>query len=129
MSKSKKPTTKAVKAVVKSVVKNGVTQPREGGLTRKVWDIADSLKSSLGRVPTRAEVIAKAPSSANESTVSTQFGYWRKFNGIKGRISAPKPAAKAKAKPAKKGAKAPAKPAAPKAPTPPPAAPVPPAAS
>lgn len=114
-------------------VQNGMTQPREGGKTRAIWDLCDSLKSNLKRVPTRGEVLEAAPKGAKPNMVATQYGYWRRFMGITGRVSAPKPAAPKAAKPAKpakpaapaKGAKKPAKPAKPAAPIAPPPPPAP----
>jgi hypothetical protein len=86
---------------------NGVTRPKEGSETRKVWDFADKLK-------TRADVLAAcAKAKINPATATTQFGKWRKYNGLEGRSAkpvAPKKAAKKKAPkaPAKKAPKAPA---------------------
>lgn len=127
--KTAKPTKPARPA---PVVKNGITQPREGGKTRIVWDKCSELAKSLKRTPTRQEVIAAQP-KLNADTVATQYGYWRRFEGITGRIVTPKPAAPKKpAAPGKAKPAAPKKPAAPAKPAAPkpaaPAAPVAPAA-
>lgn len=143
MKNQKAPAKKSAKAVkapkapkVPRIEKNGRVQPREGGKTRAIWDICTKLRTSLKRVPTRAEVLVEAAKlKANMNMAATQYGYWRKFEGIDGRVTAPKAAKPAKAPkapkaPAKKAPKAPAAPKAPKAPVAPatPATPVAPAA-
>lgn len=95
--------TKDKKEVVKKDIKNGVTRPKADTTTGKVWDIADRLK-------TRAEVLAECKKrKINDATATTQFGKWRKYNGLEGR-------SKKAAKPAKKVAKKAAKKKAPPAP-------------
>lgn len=94
--------------------KNGITQPKEGTKTRKVWDIAEKMTEKTGSTAVRADVIEAAVKvGIDQGTAATQYGYWRQYHGITGRIGSPKAE-----KPAKKeAAKAPAKvPAAPKAP-------------
>ncbi len=123
MSKNKKSVTPAKAVKVARIVKNDVVRPRDGGKTAAIWAIAESLKAKLGRTPTRAEVLEQA--AKNKGTklgmASTQYGYWRRFMGITGRVSAPKPAAPKKAaKPAKKAATPPPPPAKSAATPPPP---------
>jgi hypothetical protein len=114
-SKTKAPA-KPVSTKPPRVVKHGIIQPRSGK-TFKVWEIISKLRETLGRVPTRREVLAKCAISHLEfGTVSTQNCYWRRFHGIKGRVNEPekaKPAApkKAAAKPAAKPKVAAKKPA------------------
>lgn len=129
-SANKKATkTKAAKAPkaprAPRIEKNGVARPGPDGKTGQVWAIADKLNAK-GETPSRATVIEAAGKAGIDSgTAATQYGYWRKFNGIKGRIGgAPKAPKAPKAKAAKKPAtpkppKAPAAPAAPKPPAPP----------
>ena len=114
------------------IEKNGVTRPKDGTATGNVWKISDELSAALGRPASRKEVMDKAKTEGiNEATVATQYGRWRKFHGITGTVTAPKPEAPAAAgeKPkrsrGKKGeaAEAPVAPAAPEVPTAP-AAPV-----
>lgn len=82
-------------AAVKKDQKNGVTRPKEGTTTGKVWDIADRLKA-------RAEVLAECRKrKINDATATTQFGKWRKYMGLEGRTSPKKATAK---KGGKKGA-------------------------
>lgn len=120
--KNKNKSKKAAKAVKASrVVKNEYVRPGDGTKTGKVWNIADSLKSKLGRCPTRGEVLAVAKTGKlNLQMASTQYGRWRGFNGIEGRVSLPKVAKPAKAKSVKKAVrKLPAKPTVAKLPAPP----------
>lgn len=63
---------------------NGVTRPSAGTNTGKVWGIADSISEKEGRPATRAEVVAAGEKAGlNPATVTTQFGQWRRFYGIK----------------------------------------------
>lgn len=83
---------------------NGVTRPAGGTQTGKVWEIADSISTANGRPATRAEVTdAGAKAGINPATVTTQFGQWRRFYGIKKEATVP--AAEGTAKP-KKGKRA-----------------------
>lgn len=134
VKKTAKPAAKAPKAPrADRVEKNGIVQPREGSKTRKVWDIAAKLTEKNGNTAHRGEVIAAAIKvDIDKGTAATQYGYWRAFNGITGRIggkktssaNTPKGLAKSLKKPvakAPKAPKAPAAPAAPAAPVVPPA--------
>lgn len=83
--------------------KNGVTRPGAGTTTGKVWDIADKLGAD------RQAVIKEATKrGVNLATIMTQYGKWRKYNGMEGRTA--KKAVK-KPTPPKKAAKKPAPPA------------------
>jgi hypothetical protein len=67
---------------------NGVTRPANGTVTGRVWDLADELQRTLGRPPSRSQVMAKgAAEGINENTVHTQYGHWRRFHGISRRTS------------------------------------------
>lgn len=101
-------------------IKNGRTRPKEGSDSRKVWDTADKLAAKNGHNNNRGELLTTLK-GMNVNTVTTQFGYWRTYNGVKGRVAKPK-VAKVPKKAAKKK---PAPPKAPKkkAPPAPPAAP------
>jgi hypothetical protein len=78
--------------------------PKTGKTTGKIWELCTKLSNSLGRPVTRQEIIvATLKEKINPGTTSTQFGYWRKFNGIQGRAKAVKPV-----KAAPKAPKAPA---------------------
>jgi hypothetical protein len=93
---------------------NGVTRPSPGTATGNVWAIADRISSEKGRPALRAEVTAAgAEAGINPSTVTTQFGQWRRFYGLKKEERQPGQAApeteKQKAKREAKEAKAAAK--------------------
>lgn len=105
-------TTKAAPRASTNEKANGETQPREGGKTRRVWDIADKLAAKKGGPDkvTRAEVLAQAveKEGASLGMASTQYGRWRRFRGLSGRTPSEggtKKAAAKKATKATKGAK------------------------
>jgi hypothetical protein len=99
------PAAPAAPAVPK-IEKNGVTRPKSDTKTGAVWDISDRLSAALGRPASRKEVMDEAKKAEiNEATVATQYGRWRKFNGITGTVSAPKPAAEPKAEKPKRQTK------------------------
>lgn len=79
--------TKAAKAPkVEQPKANGVTRPKDGTATGKVWDIADALSKKAKKPTARKPVLeAAAEAGINPSTAATQYGRWRKFNGLKGR--------------------------------------------
>lgn len=90
------------KSAVKKDTKNEITRPKEGTTTGKVWDICDKLGAE------RAAVIKEGTKRGiNIATITTQYGKWRKYNGIEGRAAAPKKK-KAPAAPKKKAPAAPA---------------------
>lgn len=73
--------TKAPKIAL--VEQNGVTQPREGSKTRRVWDIATEIGEEAGRAPTAAEVLERAEAEGlNKATVQTQYNRFRRFYGL-----------------------------------------------
>lgn len=94
---------------------NGVTRPTAGTATGNVWAIADKISNTNSRPAVRAEVTkAGADAGINPSTVTTQFGQWRRFHGLKKeeRVAGeetPKQKEKREAKEAKAAAKAAAK--------------------
>ena len=62
---------------------NGVTRPAEGTKTGKVWEIADKLSNELGQAAPRKDVIVKASAEGiNLATITTQYGHWRRYNGL-----------------------------------------------
>jgi hypothetical protein len=86
---------------------NGVTRPSAGTSTGKVWEIADSISAKENRPATRAEVVAAgAEAGLNPATVTTQFGQWRRFYGIKKEVVETKATKPAKGKGKGKGKKA-----------------------
>ena len=85
--------------------KHGIARPADlsKGVGR-VWAIADEISGKLGSPAPRADVMAKAEAEGmNPSTVATQYGRWRTYNGLKGtapirKEKAPKPPKEKKAK-------------------------------
>lgn len=70
---------------------NGITRPKAGGTTSQVWTIADALleKSGKGNPPSFNDVLAaiqKKKLEINPGTLRTQYGNWRRFHGIAGRV-------------------------------------------
>lgn len=66
--------------------KNGVTRPKSGTKTGRVWEIADAQSANRGKPALRKDVIAECVSEQiNEATAATQYGRWRKYNGLEGR--------------------------------------------
>ena len=103
---------KAEKPVVAKIEQNGVTRPTAGTATGDVWAVADTISANKKAPAERAEVVAQCISQGiNEATAATQYGRWRKFNGV---VTVKKPklsddekvAAKAAAKAEKAAAKA-----------------------
>jgi len=64
-------------------IQNGVRKPGAGGKTARVWEICDELLKSLGRAPTKTEVLAVSvgKEKASPGMSGTQFSYWRRFYG------------------------------------------------
>jgi hypothetical protein len=63
---------------------NGVTRPKAGTQTGRIWDISDALSAEEGKPASRKDVLAAAlAESINEATAATQYGKWRKFHGLK----------------------------------------------
>jgi hypothetical protein len=60
---------------------HGITRPRAGGITAKVWETADKLRE---KKPGRAAVVEALP-DISQATISTQYQRWRTFNGLIGR--------------------------------------------
>lgn len=68
--------------------RNGVARPRTGTSGEKIWQAAD--KHSTPKNPAAFAEVAKALKSAGIPEASLRAGYqhWRKFHGVKGRVSA-----------------------------------------
>lgn len=72
----------AEKAARQSVKKNGVTRPNRG-VTLRVWEIADEISKETKAPATRKAVTEKGVAEGLETgTIHTQYGRWRKFNGL-----------------------------------------------
>ncbi len=66
---------------------NGQTKPAEGTLTRKLWDIIDSISASTGAPATRKAVMEAAAASTppfNTAMSASLYSHWRKFHGLTG---------------------------------------------
>lgn len=62
---------------------NGVTRPKPGTATGKVWEIADQLSADAKGPAPRGEVLKACEGEGiNPSTAATQYGRWRKFFGL-----------------------------------------------
>lgn len=78
---------------------NGVTRPKPDTVTGRVWDICDELSKKAKAPAVRSDVMkACEEEGINKATVATQYGKWRKFNGLKRAAKAPNPAIPADAK-------------------------------
>ena len=81
---------------------NGVVRPSPDTKTGAVWRIADEMTKQLGHPAKRKDVLAESAAlGVADSTAATQYGRWRKFNGLEGRgddvEAAAKPAKQTKA--------------------------------
>ena len=72
--------------VVEKDTQNGITRPKTGTKTGTVWEIADTLSQVAGSPAGRKRVLARADDvDINPATAATQYGRWRKYNGLSGR--------------------------------------------
>ena len=84
-------------AEVVKIAQNGITRPKDGTTTGRVWEIADAISEKNGAPADRKTVIEQVVAeNINASTGATQYGKWRKFHGLIGEAS-PGRAAKPKA--------------------------------
>lgn len=64
---------------------NGVSRPKSGTATGRVWEIADELSKAAGGPAARADVLkAFEAEGGNPATGATQYGRWKKFHGLAG---------------------------------------------
>ena len=78
------------------VVQNSIGQPSKGTTSARIWEIADYYTTETGSPAVRGDVVgACVAEGLNSSTASTQYGRWRKFNGLKGTGTPPKAEAEA----------------------------------
>lgn len=62
---------------------NGVTRPATGTKTGRVWEISDSLSAAAGaHVARKAVMEAARAEGINDATIATQYGHWRRYNGL-----------------------------------------------
>ncbi len=65
------------------IEQNGITRPRAGSTTGRIWDICDSLSAAAGAPAARKDIIAACEAEGmNKATITTQHARWRKFNGL-----------------------------------------------
>ena len=70
-------------AVVPKDISNGVTRPKAGTVTARVWEICGELSAIAGSPADRAHVInAGISEGINAATIATQHGKWRKYHGL-----------------------------------------------
>lgn len=70
--------------------RNGVTRPKAGTKTGRVWEIADQKSTEAGAPAARKDVMAAAQAEGmNEATIATQYGRWRKYHGLGKETAAP----------------------------------------
>ena len=88
MAKKKQEQEQEQEEVQKMPSQNGVTRPKPGTATGRVWEIADELSEASGDVAPRKDVLEKfVAEGGNPATGATQYGRWRKFHGL-GRYNA-----------------------------------------
>ena len=89
MTDSTEKTTETTEAPQKAerIKQHGVTRPRADSKTGLVWKIADEQTEALGGKPARRKDVLQecAEHGLVASTAATQYGRWRKFNGLEGR--------------------------------------------
>ncbi|QBQ71141.1 hypothetical protein S0112_001 [Shewanella phage S0112] len=67
-------------------IQNGVPRPGAGTKTGRIWEIADALSAELKKPVGRKLVLEQAAKEdINAATAATQYGRWRKYNGLEGR--------------------------------------------
>lgn len=91
---------------VARIQQNGITRPKDGTTTGRVWAIADEISAKTQKPAERGDVVKQGVSeNINASTCATQYGKWRKFHGLTGenapgRAAKPETPAEAPAAPA-----------------------------
>ena len=66
------------------VEQNGISRPKVGTATERVWAIADALSTAAGKAIERKPVLdACEAEGINPATAATQYGRWCKFFGVK----------------------------------------------
>ena len=81
------PKTKAkakAKPAVERDVQNGITRPKAGTSSARVWEVADMVSKKVKKPAKRKDVldIVVDQEGLNSATASTQFGRWRQYNGL-----------------------------------------------
>lgn len=64
-------------------IQNGVTRPKPGTISGRIWEITDSLSAQEGFPVARKKVLEAAMAEGiNAATAATQYGRWRKYHGL-----------------------------------------------
>ena len=66
-------------------VSNGVTRPKDGTKTGRVWAIADKQAGETGKARRKDVLTQCEEEGLHAATAATQYGRWRKYNGLEGR--------------------------------------------
>jgi hypothetical protein len=75
------------------IVQNGITRPKAGTATGRVWDIADEISREAKAPAPRKGVLDKAVAEGiNPATAATQYVKWCRFFGVEKPKPEPKPA-------------------------------------
>lgn len=70
---------------------NGIRRPKPQTLCGKVWTIADEVSAELGQPAPVSIVLERGEAQGlNTGNIKTEYARWRKFNGVTGRVVAPK---------------------------------------
>ena len=79
---------KAAREAKKQPSQNGITRRGPGTKTGRVWEICDSISAEL-RQPTPAANVMKqaAAEGLHPTTTRCQYAAWKKFHGLKGRVT------------------------------------------
>ena len=92
MTENQTPTEPAAAPKKPRIVQNGISRPNLNTRTGRVWAIADKISGELGKPAPRKQVIDTAIAEGiNPATAATQYGRWRKFNGLEGRGTTKEP--------------------------------------
>jgi hypothetical protein len=90
---AEKEAAKAAKQKPKMPEQNGVRRPGPDGECGKAWAVFDSISQSQNApcAISQAITVAKAMEPPlNEGNLRTEYARWKKFNGLTGKIDAPK---------------------------------------
>jgi hypothetical protein len=81
--KAAETTAPAEKAPVVKDEQHGVTRPKAGTKTGRIWEISDYLSQQEGKPVARKKVLEAAMAEdINAATAATQYGRWRKYHGL-----------------------------------------------
>lgn len=71
---------------------HGVRRPKPTTKCGQAWAIMDEVSKELAQPAPIAQVLERAVKAGlNEGNVKAEYARWRKFNGVTGRVSLPKP--------------------------------------